>query len=197
MRTGRSLTVCCSLLPGGVSALGGVCSPEGVCSGGCSQGGVCSRGSAPGGCLLWGVCLGGGGVCSGGCPLWGVSVPRRSALGGGGVSQHALRQTPSPLPVDIILDTRLWKYYLGPTLLWLVITVRKQCLGQGNVFTRVCHSVHSGRVCPGGCGSLPGGVSVRQTPLRMVKSRQYTSYWNAFLYFNYERLYKWYQYIAE
>ena len=47
MRTGRSLTVCCSLLPGG---------------GGCCSGGV----SAPGVC-----------VC---------------------VSQHALRQTPSPPP---------------------------------------------------------------------------------------------------
>ena len=77
MRTGRSLTVCRSLLPGGVSAPGGC-----VCSGGCLLlGGVCSGG----------VCLLQGGVCS-----WGGLVP-----GGGGpvpegweVSQHALRQTP-------------------------------------------------------------------------------------------------------
>ena len=80
----------------GVSALGGC-----VCSGwvrGCLlPGGVCYRG-----CLLP------GGICS-----WGVSAPGGSApvggsalVGGGGVSQHALRQTPSP-PVDRILDTRL------------------------------------------------------------------------------------------
>ena len=74
MRTGRSLTVCRSLLPGGVSAPGGRC---------LLWGGVCSGGV----CLLWGVC-----VCSGGCVsalggvclLWGgvcsqggqVSAPR-------------------------------------------------------------------------------------------------------------------------
>ena len=86
MRTGRSLTVCWSLLPGGegacllqrgwlsapvgsvhswgVSALGG----RGVHS----QGGVCSGG---GGCLLpGGVWL--GDVCSQGCLLPGVSAPR-------------------------------------------------------------------------------------------------------------------------
>ena len=51
MRTGRSLTVCWSLLPGGVSAPGGVCS-GGSAPGGVSaprRGGVCSGGSAPGG----------------------------------------------------------------------------------------------------------------------------------------------------
>ena len=88
MRTGCSLTVCCSLLPRGVSVLGGVSAPGGggVCSreGGC----VCSRGlmSAPRGVCSWGGVCSGGGVCS-----------RRgwvSALGG--VSQHALRQTPLP-----------------------------------------------------------------------------------------------------
>ena len=105
---------------GGVCSWGGVCSGGvsalgGVCSGGCLLlGGV----SAPGGCLLWGVsALGGvcswgylllgaaprGGVCSGGCLLQGVSAPGVSAPGGvcsggclllGGVSHHALRQTP-------------------------------------------------------------------------------------------------------
>ena len=55
----------------------------------------------------------------GGCLLLGVA-PGGSALGGcllqrDGVSQHALRQTPPP--VDRILGTRLWKYYLGPTSL--------------------------------------------------------------------------------
>ena len=80
MRTGRSLAVCCSLLPRGVvSAPGGCLLLGGWCllPGG---GGV----SAPGGCLLlggvcsvggvcsWGVCSGvsaPGGVCSGGCLL--------------------------------------------------------------------------------------------------------------------------------
>ena len=66
MRTGRSLTVSRSLLPGG--------------------GGLVPGGSAPGGCLLP------GGVCSGG---WG-SAPGGSAPGGGMVSQHVLRQTPPP-----------------------------------------------------------------------------------------------------
>ena len=78
MRTGRSLTVCCSLfLGGGVSALGG--------------------------CLL-----------PGGLLQWGVSAPR-----GRGVypSMHWGRHPPFPPPVDRILDTRLWKYYLGPTSL--------------------------------------------------------------------------------
>ena len=76
MRTGRSLTVCCSLLPGG-------------------EGGVCSGGV----CLLW------GGVCSGGVPGLGcVSAPGGSAHGGW-VSQHALRQTP-PLWADTPLVDR-------------------------------------------------------------------------------------------
>ena len=29
----------------------------------------------------------------------------------------------------------------------LIITARKRSLGQGNIFTPVCHSVHKGRVC--------------------------------------------------
>ena len=53
MRTGRSLTVCWSLLPGG---------------------GVCSRGIYSGGeCLLLGGCLVLGSVCSGGVWSGGVS----------------------------------------------------------------------------------------------------------------------------
>ena len=68
MRTGRSLTVCRSLLPGG-----------GLLPGGCLfPGGSALGGSAPGGwCLLWGgVCSGGGGV--------GVSAPGGSDPRGGG-----------------------------------------------------------------------------------------------------------------
>ena len=113
MRTGRSLTVCYSLLLGGAWS-GGVCS-RGVSAPGevPGLGGVCFQGgclvrlvSALGGCLSWGV-PGLGGVCSGGCLLLGgawsgrVSAPRgasapggMSALGGvcsRGASQHALR----------------------------------------------------------------------------------------------------------
>ena len=67
MRTGRSLTVCQCLLPGGGVCSWGCLLWEGVCSRGCLPlGGVCSGGvSAPRGCLLL------GGVCSGG-----VSAPR-------------------------------------------------------------------------------------------------------------------------
>ena len=82
MRTGRSLTVCCSLLPGGVPGSGGLVQ-GGLLLGVCSQGGL-----LPEGCLLWGVSAPGGvpgpggsapgegGVCSGGA--WsrgGVGIP--------------------------------------------------------------------------------------------------------------------------
>ena len=89
-----------------------------------------------------------------------------------------------------------------------VITTRKRSLGQGNVFTHVCYSVHRGRgslydvtsclvawphVPSRGSlsrGDSAGGVSVqgvlsgrppRQRPPHMGKSGRYTSYWNAFL----------------
>ena len=112
IRTGRSLTVCWSLLPRGVYlVLGGVLSPGGVylvpggilslrevlSPGGLLLGGVCSGGAV---CLLGGLC-----VCSGGCLFWGLalgggsgeSAPRGGrgvSTPGRGVSQHALRQTP-------------------------------------------------------------------------------------------------------
>ena len=47
--------------------------------------------------------LGGGGACSGRCLLWGVPAPRVGECllwwgsAPGGVSQHALRQTPPPV----------------------------------------------------------------------------------------------------
>ena len=104
MRTGHSLTVCCSLLPGG-----GGSGPRGVGSGP-QGGGVWSPGGwglVPGGvCLVWRRVPGPGGV----------SAPRGvSALGGVYPSMHWGRHPPPP--VDRILDTRLWKYYLGPTSL--------------------------------------------------------------------------------
>ena len=85
MRTGRSLTVCQSLLPVGCMVLGGAQ----------SQGSACSRGvSAPRGPGLWGAGLGGG--------AWSRGV----------VSQHALRQTLTPPHVNRMTD-RCKKYYLG------------------------------------------------------------------------------------
>ena len=90
MRTGRSLTVCRSLLPGGG---GGVPAQGGTCPGGCTcpEGVVPARRGVylPGGVPARGVYLPRGvpaqrgGTCPGG-----VYVPRGSAPGG------ALRQTP-------------------------------------------------------------------------------------------------------
>ena len=82
MRTGRSLTVCWSLLPGGCLLRRGACS-----GGGSAPGRVPAlEGSAPGGLLLGGVCSGGGG-----CLLPGGWYP----------SMHWGR----PPPVDRITDT--------------------------------------------------------------------------------------------
>ena len=64
MRTGRSLTVCCSLLPGGVSAFRGdawsggegevmVLSAWGEVPSPWGGGGVCSGGVSAQGCLVW------------------------------------------------------------------------------------------------------------------------------------------------
>ena len=77
MRTVRSLSVCCSLFPGGCLV------PGGVWPGGCLlHGGVCSRGvSGPGG----------------------LSAPGGSGSGGG---IPACTEADTP-PVDRILDTRL------------------------------------------------------------------------------------------
>ena len=75
-----------------------------------------------------------------------------------------------------------------------LITARKRSLGQGNIFTPVCHSVQSGGVLQGGV--LPGGAWSRGVPgpgggclLPGVPGGdppgyccgRYASYWNAFL----------------
>ena len=116
MRTGCSLTVCCSLLLGGVSLVWGVSAPGGLVRGvsglGVSGpgrvsglGGVWSGGTWSGGCLLPGVCLVRG-VCPGCVPglvgvclIWGMGVCLVCRGSAWGVSQHALRQTPLP-PVN-------------------------------------------------------------------------------------------------
>ena len=95
MRTGHSLTVCWS-------ASWGVCLVPGGCL---VWGGVCSQGvSGPRVCLFWGRGVGvsawSGGVCSwGGAWSGGSACSRGVCLVWGGISQHALRQTPLP-PVD-------------------------------------------------------------------------------------------------
>ena len=122
MRTGCSLTVCRSLLLGGYLVPGGVLSPRGVLSpGGVPSPGGCVSdpgGVWPGGCLTWGVYLVPGGVLSpGGVPSPGVCVSDLGGIWPGGVV--CLRHAPTPgqtqplPPVNRILDTRLWKYYLG------------------------------------------------------------------------------------
>ena len=108
MRTGSSLTVCQSLLPGGVCSRWGVSAPSGGVSapgGGVCSGDVCSWWGvyAPRGCLRWGVSAPGG-VCSRGCLLQGVCLLWGGVCSEGVgmsalvvvvvVSQHALRQTP-------------------------------------------------------------------------------------------------------
>ena len=138
MRIGRSLTVCRSLLPGGVSGLRGWCLLlRGVCSwGGLLPGGL----SAPGGaCLLrGGVCsqgvsaLGVGGVCSGmsalgvcsrGCLLpggvfsRGVSAPGGCLLPGGGIPACTWGRHP---PVNR-MTSRYKNITLATTSLRLVI----------------------------------------------------------------------------
>ena len=102
MRTGRSLTVCQSLLPGGVYLVsGGVLSPGGHLVPGVSAPGcVCLGGVCSGGCLLQGV------VCSGGCLLWGVSGSRGCLLqggvcSGGGIPGCTEADTP---PVNRMID---------------------------------------------------------------------------------------------
>ena len=85
-----------------------------------------------------------------------------------------------------------------------LVTARKRSLGQGNVFTPVCDSVHrGGGVCPIACWDTPLADSPGQTPhigsdlqadtaprqttpsfgyykIRSTNG-QYASYWNAFL----------------
>ena len=118
MRTGRSLTVCRSLLPGGCV----------LPFGGASQGCVCFPGGAcflgervlPGGCVLprgvcasW-VCVLPRGVCFWGvCASWGV------------VSQHALRQTPPPVYriTDTSKNITLAPTSLRPVNIWWILVI--------------------------------------------------------------------------
>ena len=84
MRTGHSLTICCSLLPRVVSAPAGCLLPGVSAPGGCLLPGV----SAPGGCLLPGVSAPGG-VCSWGVSASGGSVCSQGVSAVGGVCSQA------------------------------------------------------------------------------------------------------------
>ena len=63
-----------------------------------------------------------------------------------------------------IYYTRTLLFQVLENLVQSIITVRKRSLGQGNIFTPLCHSVHRGGACmvaPGGggmCGCSQGGV---------------------------------------
>ena len=110
MHTSHSLTVCLSLLLGGGGLLLGGCLLGGLLPGWClllggvsffgvpPSGGGASLGCASflGGLLLGGVPSSWGSVLGGG-----VSLPRGVSLAEG-VSQHALRQTTPPPPVNRI-----------------------------------------------------------------------------------------------
>ena len=114
MRTGRSLTVCRTLPPGRVVP-GGVCFSGGMC--------------------FW------GGVLPRGCFLGGLLSRRRCASGG--VSQHALRQTP---PVNRMTD-RCKNITLATPSLQPITRMHSSRM----------HTTHS---------SPYGGVSLTQTPQR-------------------------------
>ena len=95
-----------------------------------------------------------------------------------------------------------------------MFTAHKRSLGQGNVFTLVCHSVHRGGLHPGGLHPgvsasgrevdlHPGGSAFRRRGVGRppigyygIQSTNgwYASYWNAFLFQEGNRIgYSWYQ----
>ena len=97
-----------------------------------------------------------GGVCLGGClPRW--SAQGRAVSTRGGPALGGPHRSPT---TNVILIAEL-------------ITARKRSLGQGNVFTPVCDSVHRGVSVPacttghmtGGQGGLCSGGSLSRGPL--------------------------------
>ena len=115
MRTGRSLTVCCSLHPGGGLPAGGVCAWSGgwcAWSGGFSLLGGCLPG--PGGWCAWsggGFSLPGGGLPGPGvgggvvCLVRGGVPVLRRVLPAGGVSAWSQGGSQENPPVNRITDT--------------------------------------------------------------------------------------------
>ena len=88
---------------------------------------------------------------------------------------------------------------LGVPLSISLVTARKRSLGQGNIFTPVCHSVHRGRRCypsmhcrwypsmpcrggllPGAACCLTGCLVEQPPPTGRLLLRAVRTYWNAF-----------------
>ena len=99
---------------------------------------VYGRGGAPawGSVLAWGVYLPGGCTClTRGVPAQGVYLPRRVYLPRGctcpGVYLPEECTCPGTPPMDRILDTRFWKYYLAPTSLRVVKIKKLTCIQSG------------------------------------------------------------------
>ena len=61
-----------------------------------------------------------------------------------------------------------WDNVRGEFQNFFIFTSRKRSLGQGNVFTSMCHSVHRGGGRPGGLGRLPRSRSPRSRPPRQT-----------------------------
>ena len=142
MRTGRSLTVCQSLLPGGMSVLGGL-----LLGGGCLIPDVSVLGgeSAPGGrwCLFWWVPAPGGCLLPWGVYSWGgCLLPGRCLLQGGSAPGGCLLR-------GVLLPGRC--LIQGECLLWGVSAPR-------GVYSWGV-SVPRGSLLPGGC-LLPGGGGI-------------------------------------
>ena len=106
----------------------------------------------------------GGGVCPIACwdtPPW-ADIPRHTP--------------PGRPPVDTPLDTTGYgqNRAICNLLECILVTTHKQSLGQGNIFTPVCHSVHGGgawsqRGVPGRGGVPgPGGVTGGDPPGRLI-----------------------------
>ena len=92
---------------------------------------------------------------------------------------------------------------LSPVRTLTIITARKRSLGQGNIFTPVCHSVHGGeyltryplpgtrcpppghQVHPPDTRYTPPGPQVHPPPCEIRSTcGRYASYWNAILFMN-------------
>ena len=69
-------------------------------------------------------------------------------------------QTDTAIPCISNVNKECYLRQARNVCVFLFVTARKRSLGQGNIFTPVCHSVHRGGVCVvalGGCMVAPGG----------------------------------------
>ena len=92
---------------------------------------------------------------------------------------------PTPLECSNLLLTSRWFTSYWNVFLFFIFTACKRSLGQGNIFTPACHSVHRGGLLLGGClvpGGLLSGRCLVETPPDGYCCGRYASYWNAFLF---------------